>query len=128
MKNRKRESCTSGTVRDEDGNILIYSARPPCAPRPHHGTGIRKPSQTQTSRRSFNYLVGKGEQLGPRNGERRYFHLPACRDRIEGEDALWLSMVSNGWGKKVLASCSSGMSLSYASNDWLYLSNDHGIW
>jgi hypothetical protein len=22
MKNRKRESCTSGTVRDEDGNIL----------------------------------------------------------------------------------------------------------
>ena len=27
MKNRKRESCTSGTVRDEDGNILIYSAR-----------------------------------------------------------------------------------------------------
>jgi hypothetical protein len=27
MKNRKRETCTSGTVRDEDGNILIYSAR-----------------------------------------------------------------------------------------------------
>ena len=27
MKNRKRESCTSGTVRDEDGNILIDSAR-----------------------------------------------------------------------------------------------------
>src|SRR6202049_638270 len=27
MKNRKRESCTSGTVRDEDGNILIYSSR-----------------------------------------------------------------------------------------------------
>ena len=26
MKNRKRESCTSGAVRDEDGNILIYSA------------------------------------------------------------------------------------------------------
>ena len=25
MKNRKRETCTSGTVRDEDGNILIYS-------------------------------------------------------------------------------------------------------
>jgi len=25
MKNRKREICTSGTVRDEDGNILIYS-------------------------------------------------------------------------------------------------------
>ena len=24
MKNRKRETCTSGTVRDEDGNILIY--------------------------------------------------------------------------------------------------------
>ena len=26
MKNRKREICTSGTVRDEGGNILIYSA------------------------------------------------------------------------------------------------------
>ena len=26
MKNRKREICTSGTVRDEAGNILIYSA------------------------------------------------------------------------------------------------------
>jgi hypothetical protein len=33
MKNRKRESCTSGTVRDEDGNILIYSARPIAAVR-----------------------------------------------------------------------------------------------
>jgi hypothetical protein len=38
MKNRKRESCTSGTVRDEDGNILIYSARPPlCAAPPSWG-------------------------------------------------------------------------------------------
>ena len=26
MKNRTRETCTSGTVRDEAGNILIYSA------------------------------------------------------------------------------------------------------
>src|SRR5450759_1013257 len=26
VKNRKRENCTSGSVRDEDGNILIYSA------------------------------------------------------------------------------------------------------
>jgi hypothetical protein len=26
MKNRKRENCTSGTVRDVGGNILIYSA------------------------------------------------------------------------------------------------------
>jgi len=26
MKNRTREICTSGSVRDEDGNILIYSA------------------------------------------------------------------------------------------------------
>jgi hypothetical protein len=26
MKNRKRETCTSGSVRDEDGNVLIYSA------------------------------------------------------------------------------------------------------
>ena len=30
MKNRTRESCTSGSVRDEDGNILIYSARTRC--------------------------------------------------------------------------------------------------
>ena len=27
MKNRTREICTSGTVRDEGGNILIYSAK-----------------------------------------------------------------------------------------------------
>jgi hypothetical protein len=27
VKNRKRENCTSGSVRDEDGNILIYSAK-----------------------------------------------------------------------------------------------------
>jgi len=27
MKNRTRENCTSGSVRDEDGNILIYSAK-----------------------------------------------------------------------------------------------------
>ena len=33
MKNRKRESCTSGTVRDEGGNILIYSA----LSRAHYG-------------------------------------------------------------------------------------------
>jgi hypothetical protein len=26
VKNRKREICTSGTVRGEDGNILTYSA------------------------------------------------------------------------------------------------------
>ena len=26
MKNRTRKSCTSGSLRDEDGNILIYSA------------------------------------------------------------------------------------------------------
>ena len=53
MKNRKRESCTSGTVRDEDGNILIYSARPRCARHHLHGAGIRKPSQ----RRSHLLLV-----------------------------------------------------------------------
>jgi hypothetical protein len=39
MKNRKRESCTSGTVRDEDGNILIYSAR---QRQSHHA--LRRPA------------------------------------------------------------------------------------
>jgi hypothetical protein len=34
MKNRKREYCTSGSVRDEGGNILIYSAS-----AGHHGQG-----------------------------------------------------------------------------------------
>jgi hypothetical protein len=34
MKNRKRETCTSGSVRDEDGNILIYSAPEQYAYRP----------------------------------------------------------------------------------------------
>src|SRR5271168_4531917 len=41
MKNRKRESCTSGTVRDEDGNILIYSARPLVYVEPFVTAGIR---------------------------------------------------------------------------------------
>jgi hypothetical protein len=41
MKNRKRESCTSGTVRDEDGNILIYSARNADHPRAL-AAGVRK--------------------------------------------------------------------------------------
>jgi hypothetical protein len=45
MKNRKREICTSGTVRDEDGNILIYSARPHDGSAAH--TGGRR---TQTSK------------------------------------------------------------------------------
>ena len=40
MKNRKRESCTSGTVRDEDGNILIYSARPTTVVRPECAGGV----------------------------------------------------------------------------------------
>ena len=35
MKNRKREICTSGTVRDEDGNILIYSANDKGGSRKH---------------------------------------------------------------------------------------------
>jgi hypothetical protein len=42
MKNRKRESCTSGTVRDEDGNILIYSARPCRDDARPHEAGVRK--------------------------------------------------------------------------------------
>ena len=29
MKNRKREICTSGSVRDEDGNILVGIIRSP---------------------------------------------------------------------------------------------------
>jgi hypothetical protein len=50
MKNRKRESCTSGTVRDEDGNILIYSARAPCRwCGAHGGAGIRNTQQFRTS-------------------------------------------------------------------------------
>ena len=45
MKNRTRESCTSGSVRDEDGNILIYSARPPVYVASPCAAGIRNPSQ-----------------------------------------------------------------------------------
>jgi hypothetical protein len=43
MKNRKRESCTSGTVRDEDGNILIYSAR--------HDKTLRSLSETASKKK-----------------------------------------------------------------------------
>ena len=48
MKNRKREICTSGSVRNEDGNILIYSARPPVYVAPPCAAGIRNPSHEQT--------------------------------------------------------------------------------
>jgi hypothetical protein len=48
MKNRKRESCTSGTVRDEDGNILIYSARPLVHVAPMSLAGIRNPQHERT--------------------------------------------------------------------------------
>jgi hypothetical protein len=49
MKNRKRESCTSGTVRDEDGNILIYSARPHEGGAARTGAGVRKPPMEETA-------------------------------------------------------------------------------
>ena len=51
MKNRKRESCTSGTVRDEDGNILIYSARPVTNLSTCTGAGVRKPPTDETASR-----------------------------------------------------------------------------
>src|ERR1700719_3877358 len=49
MKNRKRESCTSGTVRDEDGNILIYSARPRRTVPQTLAAGVRKPPGEETA-------------------------------------------------------------------------------
>ena len=49
MKNRKRESCTSGTVRDEDGNILIYSARS-CETIPALGQAAAEKRQGTKSR------------------------------------------------------------------------------
>jgi hypothetical protein len=49
MKNRKREICTSGTVRDEDGNILIYSARPHEGGAARTGAGVRKPPREETA-------------------------------------------------------------------------------
>jgi hypothetical protein len=47
MKNRKRKNCTSGSVRDEGGNILIYSAYTQVpvvaynAPPPQRAAGLR---------------------------------------------------------------------------------------
>ena len=55
MKNRKREICTSGSVRDEAGNPLIYSAAednfciwqraPPCCPRCRAAQGASYPAR-----------------------------------------------------------------------------------
>jgi hypothetical protein len=55
MKNRKRESCTSGTVRDEDGNILIYSARPMTdgAANAAARAGVRKPPKEEIAGRDM---------------------------------------------------------------------------
>jgi len=43
-----KQTCTSGTVRDEDGNILIYSARPPVFVQMPCAAGIRNPAQKRT--------------------------------------------------------------------------------
>ena len=75
MKNRKRESCTSGTVRDEDGNILIYSARyPRCQPRAP-AAGVRKAPRHEIAvgerRRCRNYgdfAAGSGVDVVERGG------------------------------------------------------------
>jgi len=66
MKNRTREICTSGTVRDEGGNILIYSAND----RGDRGNvGIIRspirasilPDRCGSRALLFNHLVGDGE-------------------------------------------------------------------
>jgi len=49
MKNRTRENCTSGSVRDEDGNILIYSA----APLPAHQANNRTMASTAAMLRTM---------------------------------------------------------------------------
>jgi hypothetical protein len=62
MKNRKRETCTSGTVRDEDGNILIYSAHSKPGPR-HDPTRPYLPSW---------FLTGRKRRLMPPDEPIRY--------------------------------------------------------
>jgi hypothetical protein len=68
MKNRKREICTSGTVRDEDGNVLIYSANV----RGDRGNvGIIRspvratilPDRSGPRRDLFDHFVGDGKKL-----------------------------------------------------------------
>jgi hypothetical protein len=58
MKNRKREICTSGTVRDEDGNILIYSAITEPAPISADGATIARRAALFAVDRSFCQGVG----------------------------------------------------------------------
>jgi hypothetical protein len=85
MKNRKRESCTSGTVRDEDGNILIYSARHPrCQPRAP-AAGVRKAPRHEiavgvggAANSTYGDLTGIGS-------EREYNFLDLARPLLNGE-------------------------------------------
>jgi hypothetical protein len=65
MKNRKRESCTSGTVRDEDGNVLIYSARPSTAVQLPPAAGGRRPKAAKERTRGFGFEAAPGNRRGP---------------------------------------------------------------
>jgi hypothetical protein len=63
MKNRKREICTSGTVRDEDGNVLIYSANER-GDRGNVGI-IRSPNRAGADRAAvLGQRLGGGASLG----------------------------------------------------------------
>ena len=78
MKNRKREICTSGSVRDEDGNILIYSA----------GSAIRSliPSHRKLLR-SKAVVVSVAETPGQdsgRHGRERRAQANRCRSVESG--------------------------------------------
>jgi hypothetical protein len=73
MKNRKRESCTSGTVRDEDGNILIYSARPHEGGAAHTGAGVRKPPREETAGGVERSCVRRYGDFGGRSLLKRLF-------------------------------------------------------
>jgi hypothetical protein len=73
MKNRKRESCTSGTVRDEDGNILIYSARP------HEGGAARTVGPAYANLQWRCYGVGVGEGIASVDVDVNRWSATPCR-------------------------------------------------
>jgi hypothetical protein len=100
MKNRKRESCTSGTVRDEDGNILIYSAR-------HDGTihALRRPASEKRQ-------GTKSREMGRRRCRGR--RVPRalrgfCRGIVQ-QDVRWHRLLRSYWlvARACLEGCTGG--------------------
>src|ERR1700730_8411543 len=113
-RNRKRETCTSGSVRGEGGNILTYSAarrserrvkaNPPYAP-PHMGRKCQGDNRViDSAARRQNSHVANGSLTKPLHDGHEGF----CRSRRSFHGAGWvhISSADSFRSQQPLAPCS----------------------